>query len=1143
MSYLKQGIFPPKTKKVFLAMKLTMLFLLFFIVNVHASGFGQQRIDLKAKKTVLAEVLHSIEQKTTYRFLYNNNLEQLQSKVSINARSATIDEVLPVLLFYTNLTFQKMDNNLIVLKEDPLGKKDITVTGKVTDSSGAPLSGVSVQVKGTTIGTTTNAEGAFTLSIPDPNSTLVFSIVGYDEQEYPLNGSTSVTVSMKAAQQVMDQVVVIGYGTATRKDLTAPITSVNTEELAKRTTSNAMSALQGAATGVQIVTSGAPGASPTVRIRGVGSSMNENPLYVVDGMFLTNIDFLNPNDIADMSVLKDASAAAIYGVRAANGVIIITTKKGKLNMKTRVTYNGYVGLQVPTNVLKMADARQYAAMQYSVGTAGDSALINQALSKYGGTASAPAINTDWYDQILRKKAMMHSSSIDLAGGSDKVNYSVGLSYLSQDGIMDAKNSYNRYNIRAQMEAKAFSWLKVGFTAYYNNTTSYTPNNAAFTNAYYASPLYPVYDSSNTAATPVKFASPTQIGYNNGVYVNPVAAGYYYYNRIKGFQILPTLYAEANIVGNKLVFRAQLSQRYESDQTINYYPQYFVDNNLKRDLSQLTSVQDRYTDYVLDNLLTYKDGKDGHHWTVLLGQSTRDERWRQTWVMANDVPNVEEYWYASQGTRYQTGYNEDGTRNTGLSYFARASYDYRNKYLLTATFRADGSSKYQTKWGYFPSVGLGWVLTQEKFMENQNLFSLLKLRGSWGKLGNDGVRPNPGYPVASVGNDYSGIFGSYGSGNGVFVPGYNINPFFTQTRWEVVEEWDAGLDFTLLKNKLDGSVDWYRRVTHDMAFDRPVPNFNSVSIYGNWASVLNTGWEFALNWKDKVGDFSYNIGANLSTLKNRVLEIEGIAGGINTGRVEFPTRIEVGQPINYFYGYEMIGVYQSQAEVDADPVASTYNKLNPGSPIKPGYLKFKDQNGDGAIDPVNDRVNLGSYLPKISYGLNIGLAYKKFDLSIAAQGVGGNKILNYNRAQRSLYPVMNGDAEYVTNLWTATNLTNKYPSAEASRASWSNAANSFFIENGSYFRIQNIQLGYNFEIGKSGDPIRMRVYATADRPFIFTNYSGFTPEVTAPKPSALRNSSTISPGLPATGDNLANTGYDNNVYPVAAVYSLGVKVNF
>ncbi|WP_300597640.1 TonB-dependent receptor [Niabella sp.] len=1124
-------------------MKLTVLFLLFFTLNIHANGFGQQRISLKVKKTALAEVLRTIEEQTAYRFLYNNDLPALKSKVTLNAKEATIEEILPVLLFYTDMTFRQMENNLIVIREDPSAKKALTITGKVTDSSGAPLSGVSVQVKGTTIGTITNADGAFTLSVPDANSTLVFSMVGYDAQEYPLNGAAQVTISLKASQQIMDQVVVIGYGTATKRDLTAPITSVNTEELAKRTTSNVMGALQGAAPGVQIVTSGAPGASPTVRIRGVGSSMNENPLYVVDGMLLTNIDFLNPNDIADMSVLKDASAAAIYGVRAANGVVIITTKKGKLNMKTRVTYNGYVGLQVPTNVLKMADARQYAAMQYSVGNPGDSALVNQALTKYGGTAANPTTNTDWYDQILRKQAIMHSSSIDLAGGSEKVTYSLGLSYLNQDGILNAKNSYNRYNIRTQMEVKAFPWLKVGFTAYYNNSTNYTPNNAAFTNAYYASPLYPVYDSSNKAANPTKFASPTQIGYNNGVYVNPVAAAHYYYNRIKGFQILPTLYAEANIIGNKLIFRTQLSQRYESDQTINYYPQYYVDNFQKRDLSQLTSVQDRYTDLVLDNLLTYKDGKNGHHWTVLLGQSARDERWRQTWVMANGVPNVEEYWYATQGTRYQTGYNEDGTRNTGLSYFARASYDYQNKYLLTATFRADGSSKYQTKWGYFPSVGLGWVLTQENFLKNQNAFSLLKLRGSWGKLGNDGVRPNPGYPVASVGNDFSGIFGSYGSGNGTFIPGYNVNPFFTQTRWEVVEEWDAGLDFTALNNKLDGSVDWYRRVTHDMAFDRPVANFNSVSEYGNWASVLNTGWELALNWKDKVGDFNYNIGGNISTLKNRVLEITGIAGGIRTGRQEFPTRIQVGQPINYFYGYEMTGVYQSQAEINADPVASAYNKQNPASPIKPGFLKFKDQNGDGLIDPVNDRVNLGNYLPKITYGLNIGLGYKKFDLSIAAQGVGGNKILNFNRAQRSLYPVMNGDAAYVTSLWTTSNPTNSFPSAEASRGSWSNAANSFFVENGAYFRIQNIQLGYNFEVGKSENPVRMRVYATADRPLIFTRYSGFTPEITAPKPSALRNTSTVAPGLPASGDNLANTGYDNNVYPVAAVYSLGVRVNF
>ncbi|MBO9617392.1 MAG: TonB-dependent receptor [Niabella sp.] len=1119
-------------------MKLTVLFMLFFTFNIHANGFGQQRINLRAARTEISTVFKSIEEKSAYRFLYNSNLPQLTTKVSINAKDATIDEILPLLLFHTDLTFQKMENGLIVIKADPLAKVDVRVGGTVTDSSGAPLAGVSVQVKGANIGTTTNAQGAFTLSVPDANSTLLFSAIGYNDQEYPLNGNTTVAIKMIASQKVMDQVVVIGYGTASKKDLTAPVSTVNTEELVKRTTATPMDALQGSVPGVQVVSSGAPGSSPVVRIRGVGSSNNESPLYIVDGMMLDNIDFLNANDIADMSILKDASGAAIYGVRAANGVVLITTKKGKVNMKTRVTYNGYVGFQIPSHMLKMADGAQYAAMQLAKGSAADSAKVLNSVAKFGGTGVAPSTNTDWYNEIMRKQALIHNQSIDLAGGSDKITYSFGLNYLYQNGILKADNNYKRYNIRVQTEAKAFPWLKVGFTAYMSNSTELNPNNNAFTRAYYASPLYPVYDPSNTLAKPIDYASSTSLGYNNGVYGNPVAAANYYYNRMKGFQVLPTIYAEANIWGSKLVFRTQLSQRYESDQTSYYIPQYYVDNNQMQNLSKLTSLQDRYTDYVLDNLLTYKDGKNGHHWTVLLGQSSREQRWRETWVSADNVPNQEESWYAGQGVRSPLGYSEDGSRNAGLSYFARASYDYRNKYLLTATFRADGSSKYQTKWGYFPSVGLGWVLTQEDFMKDQHIFDLLKLRGSWGKLGNDAVRPNAGYAIAQSGNDYSGIFGSTGTANGAYVPGYRVNGIFTNTTWEVVEEWDGGIDFTALKNRLSGSIDYYNRTTHQMAFNRPLP-FTGVTLYGNWGSVNNSGFEFALNWKDRVGDFGYSIGANLSTLKNKVIDLGGLAN-TQTGVAEFPTRIQVGYPINYFYGYQMTGVYQSQAEIDADPAAAAFNKANPGSPIKPGYLKFKDQNGDGVLNS-DDRVNLGSYLPKITYGLNLGFDYKHFDLSIALQGVNGNKILNLNRAMRLKFTDMNGDAAFVSHLWTGAGSTNAYPSAYGSTQSWNNAASSFFVENGSYLRIQNIQLGYNFKVGKGERPTQMRVYATADRPFIFTKYSGFTPEVTGIKPNNLANGTT-APGV-IVDNNLGNGGYDNNIYPVTSSYSLGVRVNF
>ncbi|GHE23363.1 SusC/RagA family TonB-linked outer membrane protein [Sphingobacterium griseoflavum] len=992
-----------------------------------------------------------------------------------------------------------------------------TLSGNISNEVGkAVIATITVKDR-PDLGTSSDERGFFTLGVPTTTDSLVVSAVGYARKTVPVTGNT-VNVQLSADGNLnLDEVVIIGYGSQRKSDLTAPVATVNVENLVKRTVSTPMDALQGSVTGVQVVSSGAPGAGATVRVRGVGSFNNESPLYVVDGMFMDNIDFLNPNDIADMSVLKDASGAAIYGVRAANGVIIVTTKKGSLNMKARVTYNGYTGFQIPTNVLKMANGPQFAAYARAKG---EGYIVDNSIEKFGGQGDAPTTNTDWYGELLRSKALITNHNIDVQGGSDKITYTFGINYLDQDGIMDAKNYHKKYNIRMQTEARVTDWLKIGFTAHLNNFNAFLPNNTAFRQAYFASPLYPAYDPTLEMADPIKFGTSASLGIPTGFWFNnPLATAHYNHSQDKGFQILPSAYVEAQLWKDKLTFRSQLSQRLQSTHGINYTPVYYIDNDQRSDRSYLRSAQTRNTDYILDNLLTYRDEAGKHHWTVLLGQSVREERWRETWVSANDVPAAEEFWYVGQGAQgigSATGYGEGGSRNSGVSAFTRATYDYDNKYLLTATFRADGSSKYQTKWGYFPSIGLGWVLSREKFMENQSLFDLLKIRGSWGLLGNDGIQPNAGYAIVNSGNNNSAIFGSIGSTYGARVPGYRVGRFFTQVRWEVVEEWDGGLDFALLNNRLHGTVDYYHRKTRDLAFSRPIP-FMWDRVYGNWGSVANSGWEIGLDWKDQVGQFGYNLGVNLTTLKNRVTDLGGldnIMNGFPEWAAEFPARVEEGQPLNYYYGYEVAGIYQTQAEIDADPIASRYNELNPGSPIKPGYLRYKDQNGNGELDE-EDRINLGNYLPKLTYGFNIGLQYKKFDMNIAFQGVAGNKIHNLNRAMRRKYPQMNADAAFIEGLWNGEGSSNIYPSAEGTVASWNLQASSFFVESGAYFRIQNIQLGYSFNLGES---MPIRVFATADRPAIFTRYKGFTPEI-------------------------SGMGYDANVYPISATYSLGLRLSF
>jgi len=412
------------------------------------------------------------------------------------------------------------------------------------------------------------------------------------------------------------------------------------------------------------------------------------------------------------------------------------------------------------------------------------------------------------------------------------------------------------------------------------------------------------------------------------------------------------------------------------------------------------------------------------------------------------------------------------------------------------------------------------------MKSQRIFDFLKLRGSWGKLGNDGVNANAGYAIINQGSDYSAVFGSTPGANGTYVPGYTVNRFFTNLAWEVTTEWDGGIDFEILNSRLKGSVDYYNRKTTGAAFNRPFP-FTYTSIYGNWADMVNSGFDVVLNWSDRVGKLGYQIGANLSYLKNKVTSIGSLSSstsGFPEWTAEFPNRITVGSPINYFYGYQFAGIYQTQDQIDKDPIAAGYN-ATAVSKIKPGFPIYKDQDGNGILDD-KDRINMGSYLPKFTYGFNVGLDYKNFDFSVAFAGVSGNKILNLNRGK--LYKAstsLNIDEKFATSLWTGQGSTNAYPSAYALGQSWFKVSNSFFVESGAYLRIQNIQLGYTFNVGKTS-PVALRVFATADRPFIFTKYNGFTPEI------GLNNS---------FGYNVY--GYDANVYPISATYSMGVRATF
>lgn len=993
----------------------------------------------------------------------------------------------------------------------------ITVTGKVTDANNESVPGVSVQVKGTTQGTITDLDGNYTVAAP-PDAVLVFSFIGLTTQEIDVNNRSTINVQMGEQSFDVDEVVVVGYGAQRVKDLTSSISTVKSEELVKSPSGQAMQALQGKVAGMQVVSNGAPGESPTIRVRGIGSypgSSNEAPLYVVDGMFFENIDFLNPTDIATISVLKDASAAAIYGVRAANGVVLIETKSGAYNQKSRIEYDGYYGVQVAQNVLQMANAEQFTTMAMESGSAPDIANIGRALQRYGRSRLNPAIpnvNTDWYKEIIRP-APIQNHSLSISGGSADASYSIGSSYFGQEGILDMKNEYERFNLRAKVDLKANSWLTVGGNVIFSNSQRYGQAADAWSLAYWAVPILPVYDDQNPLAEPINFAGAQFIGYRSGQ--NPLPTMTFSNNLIKSRRTLANFYAQIDFIPQKLNFKTTYNHSFETINTRNVGLDYFIHENFQVPDASIVKSDDVYSNQIWDNVLTFNNQYGEHSFTLMGGASFRDESWQFLTVKGLNFPTGQEItWYLDKADEIVIDEGDtrvtrdDGTRHYGMSYFGRLSYNFGDKYLLYGTFRADGTSKYQEKWGYFPSVGAGWVLTEENFMADNGVFDFLKLRASWGQLGNDKIDPSAGERTTTL---LTTVF------DDILLTGNKSQSTFAFLEWERNEETNLGLTARMMDNKLSIDADYFIRDTKNAVIPVSIP-FIGGSVLQNVGIIRNSGIELALNWSNQIDEgISYNIGANISTTKNEVRDLEG-QPYIDGGMAEFRQRSIVGEPLMAFFGYEVEGVYQNQAEIDADPLAVSYNRANPTAMLVPGDFIYKNQNGDTLIND-DDRVVLGSYFPKFIYGVNLGLNYKNFEFSANLMGQTGNKILNRKRGEVIWTPDLNMDADLAKNRWHGEGTSNKYPSSAGLRKGWNQKMSDYFVEDGSFFRIQNIQLAYNVkdkEMFGAQLPV-FRISLTAERPLTVFKYNGFNPEVA--------------------------DGIDRQTYPIPGVYTVGLNIKF
>lgn len=994
----------------------------------------------------------------------------------------------------------------------------VTVSGTVTEKGGEPLVGVSVFLNGTSRGTTTDIDGNYTIADVPDNGVLTFRYFGMATEEVKVGGRSNISLEMHDDALKLDEVVVIGYGSAKAKDLTAPITVIKGDELTNIPSASPMAALTGKVPGVNILNSGGPGNGPTVQIRGIGSFSNSSPLYVVDGVFYDNINFLNNDDIQDMSILKDASAAAIYGVKAANGVVLITTKKGAKNQKAKVTYNGYVGIQKATNVLKMANSAEYAQMLTEANAEAYAPMLQASVDRFGGKYD-PAngiyqfnADTDWYDEILRT-AVMTNHALNISGGGERATYSLGMSYLYQNGILKANNDYNRLNFRAQLEYDATNWLKVGFNGVFSQSSKRGSNNAAFQQAFNTPSILPVMDEDYAPTYPVKYASPEVLGITNNIY-NPVATADYYDNRSESYQAMTNFFADFTILPSKLNFRTSYGYDYASSRGKTMNIPYYITDGSRREQSNLSKSSDQWTKWVWDNVLTYRDKAGKHSWGAMVGYSMRQDRWDYLGGSAESVPfDKVWWWYLGQSTAESKPVASDGgTRYRSQSIFARLNYDFDSRYLLMFTFRADGTSKYQEKWGYFPSVGAAWNISNEQFMKDQTWVDFLKLRASWGMLGNDHVAASSGFNSVNVGNGYSGIFGSAGTTPGVIVPGYANTSYFSWLKWEKVSEANVGLTFSTLNSRLTADIDYFHRITNDAVISPLIP-FENATLAGNWGKILNSGVDFSINWNDQVGEFKYYAGFNFSTLHNRVKELHGLPYLIGGKTINM-----IDKPINSFYGYKVIGIYQTPEQVAADPIAVKNG-------CEPGDFIYQDVNGDGEING-DDRVTLGSYLPTFTYGINFGFTWKGLDFGLSTYGQHGAKMFNRKSQLRYAQSQYNFTKQQFDNRWTGPGSTNEHPSAAALLKSWNvsssaTASNSYFVNSADFFRIQNITVGYSFRNIKMGNYTLpgIRLSLTADRPATFFSADCFSPELSDPE------------------------GWDTEVYPLAATYTFGLQIDF
>ncbi|MCF8360605.1 MAG: TonB-dependent receptor [Prolixibacteraceae bacterium] len=1016
----------------------------------------------------------------------------------------------------------------VILLINISGWSQIQVTGTVTGEN-ETLVGATVVVKGTSEGVITDLNGEYSIEVPDESSVLIFSYVGFIKQEIKVGNQQVINVQLKTDTRQIDELVVIGYGVQKKSDLTGAVTSIKGEELVKTPVLNIDQAMQGRAAGVQIASnSGAPGSSLTVRIRGVGTIGNADPLYVVDGLPVGDANFLNPADIEDVQILKDASACAIYGAAAANGVVLITTKRGT-KKEMQVNYSTYYGIQNFASTYEVMNSQQFAAKNIEAYINDKNKLAGTYVyDKIAETQSDGSIylnydkliTTDWQSQIIKQNAPIKNHYLSFSGGSDNINFLISMGYHNQEGIIITTGA-EKYSFKISIDAHVSKKLKVGTNVNYNiSKINRQPENiignSPLGNALQMDPTVPVYSTDSLLAAGY---DKYQSGFVN--ILNPLAA-IEYRNRPgerNSNSLVGNIFGEYSITDD-LKFRTSIGLHNAVWTTTAFYPKFIMQHPTDQWLeAEYFERWERNNDISFENQLTFhKNFNKRHDLTALVGFSAYTYTYR---IIDADkvgaINNTPEMQYLSGSLNPTATVYGTEVKEAMESVLGRAIYSFEDKYLITASLRYDGSSKFgpNNRWGSFPSFSLGWKLSNEEFMKSFKNLSLLKLRAGWGIIGNNQIGSKK-YSAKVDGGEGQYSYTFVKDGVETFYGGMAPPSLANKDiRWEESVQKNIGIDLNLWKNQFQLTTDFFIKNTKGMLLTSPVPGY--VGLFedpvSNQGDIQNMGFELSLSYTKRIGDFSYQIAGNLSHVKNEIISM-GDSDAQNFGT----NRNQVGFPVMSFYGYKADGIFQNYDEIRAHAMQNARTT--------PGDLKFRDINNDGKINS-NDNTIIGKPWPDFTYGFNLSATYKGIDISMFIQGVSGIDIYNAMRAALT-DPSRNMTIEMLDS-WSPDNTDASLPKATIEDINLNRSTNSFWVEDGSFLRIKNAQLGYSLpeKLNQKLNINNCRIYVSAQNLFTFTKYSGYDPEISY--------SNRWYGGT--------QLGYDGGNYPAARTFLLGLDINF